>query len=207
MNSQIPVLSLENLSVDRGRKRVIQGLNLQLGTGITALLGPNGAGKTTLLEAIVNPRLAHRSGSVSFCGTPLRRERDRRAYAARIGFMPQHWVPFPGFTAHETVAHTGWLKGVAADEAPSAASHAISAVGLTNSANAPVSKMSGGMRQRVGLAEAVVNAPELVILDEPTVGLDPEQRASFREHLRTAPTTVAPSPKRGGHSAAGDPAR
>lgn len=173
-------LEIRRLSLHRGRRRIYDNLNLSLENGITALLGPNGAGKTTLLSALLRPDLL-RAGSVHLNGEQITRGPVLRRYHAQLGHMPQDWRYFAGFTALESVAYVAWLKGVA--DVQAAARSALERVDLLDMRNLPVRKMSGGMRQRVGLAEALVNEPSVVLLDEPTVGLDPAQRASFRSVL------------------------
>ena len=177
------VLEARGLALYRGRRRVYENLSLTLEIGITALLGPNGAGKTTLIDGLLTPQRA-RSGNVVFEGRVVRAGASLRRFHRRIGHMPQGWQHFPGFTAKESVEYVAWLKGIPNAQVTAAALHALTLVDLVNEADVRVGKMSGGTRQRVGLAEAIVNEPSLVLLDEPTVGLDPAQRASFRHLLR-----------------------
>lgn len=185
-----PVLEIHRLSLRRGRRWIYRDFDLRLDNGVTALLGPNGAGKTTLIESLLRPENLRR-GSVLLRGQEITTRSHRAGYRAQLGFMPQHWRYFSGFTALESVEYVAWLKRVPRDEIGSAARAALAWVGLLDHANAPVRKISGGMRQRVGLAEALVNDPALVLLDEPTVGLDPAQRASFRSVLTKDPESRA----------------
>lgn len=175
-------MRLESARIKHGRRSIIEGLSFELGNGITALLGPNGAGKSTLIEALADPRRLA-SGQLFVAGHEVTGEQARLAFCARFGYMPQKWRGFPGFTALECVEYTAWLKGVSSKAVTVAAEAALGLVGLSSEKSAKVSRMSGGMQQRVGLAEALVNDPEFLLLDEPTVGLDPEQRATFREVL------------------------
>lgn len=178
------MLEARGLSLRRGRRRVFDGLDLRLEPGITALLGPNGAGKTTLLEAFANPRRIA-AGELTVDGSVVTGSRETiTRYLASSGFMPQHWQFFRGFTALESVEYVAWLKQVPRADLRAAAVRALGAVGLEDHLHERVSSFSGGMRQRVGLAEALVNTPAVVYLDEPTVGLDPEQRSTFRAALR-----------------------
>lgn len=180
-----PVLDIHRLSLKRGRRWIYRECDLQLFTGITAILGPNGAGKTTLLEALLRPERL-RADRIRLNGHVLSSRSRMNDYRALLGFMPQHWEYFSGFTAQESVEYVAWLKRVPSTRIQEAARVALDRVGLLPDANVSIRKMSGGMRQRVGLAEALVNEPTLVVLDEPTVGLDPAQRAVFRHTLKTA---------------------
>lgn len=178
-----PILDLEQLTLYRGRKQVYQNLTLSFGTGVTALLGPNGAGKTTLIEGLLEPGRA-RVGFIRMDGALVPDEVQLRSYLSRIGHMPQDWKFFPGFSVKESVEYAAWLKGLPSSALSKAADEAIARVELGAQSKTRVSKLSGGMRQRVGLAEALVNKPRVVLLDEPTVGLDPAQRALFRSTMK-----------------------
>lgn len=180
-----PIINVEGLTLRYGRRTIISDLHLQIGVGITALLGPNGAGKSTLLNALSQPRRIA-SGEISLAGIPLESSRDsQRRFQSRVGFMPQHWQHFPSFTAKESVEYVGWLKLVPRSDLQSHATRSLDRVGLLDKRDELVARLSGGTRQRVGLAEALVNDPELILLDEPTVGLDPAQRAAFRAALQS----------------------
>jgi len=177
-----PTLEVRRLSLFRGRRRIYADLNLVLRRGVTTLLGPNGAGKTTLLNALLRPDRI-RDGEVLLNGERITDGVSLKNYHSQLGHMPQDWRFFSGFSALESVEYVAWLKGLAPAAVPTAARAALSRVQLLDRAAMPVRSMSGGMRQRVGLAEALVNRPAIVLLDEPTVGLDPAQRASFRDAL------------------------
>lgn len=170
-----------NITLFRGQRQVISDITIGFSTGITALLGPNGAGKTTLLEYLAGVGTAKRRRR-RFASRVARNLRgiDQREY----GFMPQHWGGHPPMTALESVTYAGWLKGLSWATAEMAAQETLAEVALEEAARVPISKLSGGMRQRVGLAEALVHRPDMILLDEPTVGLDPAQRVAFRDILR-----------------------
>ncbi|MEV7216843.1 ATP-binding cassette domain-containing protein [Kitasatospora cineracea] len=167
----------------RGR-RVIDGLDLAVGEGVLGLLGPNGAGKSTLLRtlATVAPPL---HGHLEVGGRPVRSERTARLARRQIGFLPQDFGYFPGYTVEEFVRYCAWLREVPDAEAASAARKTIEAVGLADRAGARMKSLSGGMLRRAGIAAALVGGPRLVLLDEPTVGLDPAQRLDFRALVRS----------------------
>lgn len=184
----IPILSTRRLSLYRGRRCVYHDLSFSLYEGVTVLLGPNGAGKTTLLEALVSPDRVKRR-EVLLDEEVVVDGKQLQAYHSRLGYMPQHWQYVAGFTAQESVEYAAWLKNVPSRRTRAAASQALSLVGLADQGKDRVSRMSGGMRQRVGLAEALVNDPRIVLLDEPTVALSDHQNGA----------TVAGSRRRVGH--------
>jgi ABC-type multidrug transport system ATPase subunit len=172
----------EGLQVRAGRHLAVDGLDLALGTGVHALLGPNGAGKTTLMRALATVSRPS-GGQLTLLGQSLDGD-DLRQVRRRLGYLPQQFGFYPRFTVREFVGYMAWLKEVPKDEVPDGVQRAIDRVGLTARADAPLKTLSGGMLRRVGVAQAIVNDPDLLLLDEPTVGLDPEQRLDFRELLR-----------------------
>ncbi|MFG2694010.1 ATP-binding cassette domain-containing protein [Kitasatospora sp. NPDC048407] len=167
----------------RGR-RVIDGLDLSVGEGVLGLLGPNGAGKSTLLRtlATVAPPLG---GTLEVCGEPVRSERTARVLRRQIGYLPQDFGYFPGYTVEEFVRYCAWLREMPDAQAAEATRQVVEAVGLGDRARARMKSLSGGMLRRAGIAAALVGEPALVLLDEPTVGLDPAQRLEFRALIRT----------------------
>ncbi|MDG4767171.1 ABC transporter ATP-binding protein [Solwaraspora sp. WMMD406] len=173
----------EALVVRAGRHVAVNGLDLALGTGVHGLLGPNGAGKTTLMRAlatVVKPS----GGRLDLLGEPITGRADLRRVRRRLGYLPQHFGFYPRFTVREFVEYMAWLKEMPKGEIPSAVQRAVDRVGLTSRADSKLKTLSGGMLRRAGIAQAIVNDPEVLLLDEPTVGLDPEQRLDFRELLR-----------------------
>ncbi|MEU8760992.1 ATP-binding cassette domain-containing protein [Streptomyces sp. NPDC048659] len=159
-------------------------MNLSVLPGVTGLLGPNGAGKTTLfrtLATITPPR----SGALELFGAPVTGERDVRRARRRIGYLPQDFGYYPAFSVADFVRYCAWLREVPAKEADAATGAALAAVGLADRARDRMKTLSGGMLRRAGIAAAIVGSPSLLLLDEPTVGLDPAQRLDFRELIRS----------------------
>jgi len=163
--------------VGRGRMAV-DGLDLALGAGVHGLLGPNGAGKTTLIRTLAT-LLVPTSGELRLLGGAGRQQQRRR-----IGYLPQDFGYYRRFTVYEFIEYMAWLKEMPAAEVPAAVQRAVDRVGLAERAGDKLKTLSGGMIRRVGIAQAIVNDPRILLLDEPTVGLDPAQRLRFRELLR-----------------------
>jgi ABC-type multidrug transport system ATPase subunit len=173
----------QRLTVRAGRRVAVDGLDLALRTGVHGLLGPNGAGKTTLMRAlatVVRPA----GGDLHLLGQPVRGRLDLRAVRRSIGYLPQTFGFYPRFTLREFVEYMAWLKEVPGPDVPGAVQRAIERVELADRADDRMRTLSGGMLRRAGIAQAIVNDPEILLLDEPTVGLDPEQRVAFRSLLR-----------------------
>ncbi|MFW6204032.1 MAG: ABC transporter ATP-binding protein [Actinomycetota bacterium] len=176
-------VEIADLVVRYGKRTALAGLYLDLGAGVHGLLGPNGAGKTTLMRVLATVAKPT-SGSVTVLGSDLSDQRALREVRRRLGYLPQQFGYYPRFTVREFVEYFAWLKEMPADDVPTAVDRAIDRVGLTDRADDKLKKLSGGMLRRVGIAQAIVNDPDLLLLDEPTAGLDPEQRVDFRELLR-----------------------
>jgi ABC-2 type transport system ATP-binding protein len=164
-----------------GRTTALDGVSLSIGSGVTGLLGPNGAGKTTLLR-VVATAVRPDAGSVTAFGHDALSGPGRLALRRRLGYLPQDPGFHPSFTAFEFVDYVAILKELTVRSARHAEVRRVLAqVGLDAQRGKRMRALSGGMRQRVALAAALVGDPALLILDEPTVGLDPEQRMRFRE--------------------------
>ncbi|ADI06997.1 putative ABC transporter ATP-binding protein [Streptomyces bingchenggensis BCW-1] len=175
--------SVRKLTVRHRRTTALDAVDLAFGTGVHGLLGPNGAGKTSLIRvlATVAPPT---SGRVELLGGDVSAPAHRTAVRRRLGYLPQEFGYYPGFTVREFVAYVAWLKEMPRAAASAAVEGAVARVGLTDRIDAKIRTLSGGMVRRVGIAQAIVNDPDLLLLDEPTAGLDPEQRVDFRALLR-----------------------
>ncbi|MEV4705698.1 ATP-binding cassette domain-containing protein [Actinoplanes sp. NPDC049316] len=180
-------IEVDGVSAGYGRVSVLSSLDWSVGVGVTGLLGPNGAGKTTLLHlfaGIVRPRsgsIVARAGGRSVAST-------QRAYGRWIGFLPQHFTLAPELRVVDTVSYAAWVNGVPKASCVAAAEAALDDVDLLDRAADRVRSLSGGQRQRLGLAAVLAHDPELLILDEPTVGLDPAQRLRLRDVVATIGT-------------------
>ena len=166
-----------------GRTEAVAGVDLQTGPGVFGLLGPNGAGKTSLLRMMATA-IPPTSGRLRLLGRDPGHAGPRREIRRRLGYLPQQLGYYPGFTAAEYVEYFALLKEMPPGRARQAAATAIERVDLGGKARAKLRTLSGGMLRRAGIAQAIVNEPELLLLDEPTAGLDPEQRVAFRALLR-----------------------
>jgi ABC-2 type transport system ATP-binding protein len=166
-----------------GRTTAVAGVDLQAGPGVFGLLGPNGAGKTSLLRMMATA-VPPTSGTLRLLGRDPGSYGPRREIRRRLGYLPQILGYYPGFTVVEFVEYFALLKEMPAARVRAAVAAAVERVELGGKAKAKLRTLSGGMLRRVGIAQAIVNEPELLLLDEPTAGLDPEQRVAFRGLLR-----------------------
>ncbi|MDQ1647173.1 MAG: type transport system ATP-binding protein [Cryptosporangiaceae bacterium] len=175
-------IQAKGLRVRVGRRTMaVDGLDLSLATGVHGLLGPNGAGKTTLLRTMATV-LRPTEGELTLLGERAGGP-DQRALRRRIGYLPQDFGYYKRFTVREFVEYMAWLKEVPKAGVAGAVQRAIERVGLADRADDRMKTLSGGMVRRVGIAQAIVNDPQILLLDEPTAGLDPAQRLRFRELL------------------------
>ena len=174
------------LSIDRvgktyrGGVRGLDDFSLELGPGVLGLLGPNGAGKSTLmriLATITKPT----DGKVAWNGADIVAHPDR--LRAELGYLPQDFGIYPNLSALEFLEYIAAAKGIGARAAKRRIEELLVLVNLTDARRRPLGGFSGGMRQRVGIAQALLNDPKLLIVDEPTAGLDPEERVRFRNLL------------------------
>ena len=162
----------------RGDAWALKEVSLTLQPGVIGLLGPNGAGKSTLmniLATITQPS----TGKVLLDGVDCTRKPD--VMRRQLGYLPQDFGVYPNLSAREFLSYLAAVKGVPARAANLRISELLDLLNLSHAANRPLSGYSGGMRQRVGIAQALLNDPAVLIFDEPTVGLDPEERLRFRQ--------------------------
>ncbi|CAN3979936.1 ATP-binding cassette domain-containing protein [Kitasatospora purpeofusca] len=174
-------LEFQRIEFQYGRKAFLfTGLDLRIDNPATVLLGPNGAGKSTLMALAASQLSPHR-GSVSWHGVnPASGAGDRAAYRRAVAWLPQQITPVPGLSVREQVAYCGWLKGMSRAAAWRASAVALARVGLGELADRAGNRLSGGQLRRMGIAGCLAHHSELILMDEPTAGLDPTQRAVFR---------------------------
>jgi ABC-2 type transport system ATP-binding protein len=163
----------------RGDHWALRDFALDIGPGVLGLLGPNGAGKSTLMNILATITQAS-IGRVLWNGDDIARHPDRLRRV--LGYLPQDFGVYPNLSAREFLAYLAAVKGVPAAPAKKRIDELLELLNLSNAADRALGGYSGGMRQRVGIAQALLNDPAVLIVDEPTVGLDPEERMRFR-HL------------------------
>ncbi len=166
-----------------GSVQALRGITLEIGPGLFGLVGPNGAGKTTLmriLAGLVQPS----GGSAHVFGHNIATPAGKMAVKTQLGYLPQELGLYPNLTATEFLDYIAWLKGITGKKTRrQQVSEALAQVRLGNAANHRLKTYSGGMKRRVGIAQALLGNPTLIIVDEPTVGLDPEERVRLRNLL------------------------
>ncbi len=178
---------ITHVSKRYGRTVALADVTAGISPGITGLLGPNGAGKTTLLK-IAATVLAPDEGRVELLGMDPANPKDRAAIRRRLGYMPQEPGFYPRFTAFEFVDYVAILKELTDRKGRHVeVRRVLDAVGLGEVAGKRIRTLSGGMRRRLALAQALLGRPDLLLLDEPTAGLDPEQRLRFRQIVSSQP--------------------
>lgn len=168
-------LVLDRLTKQYKNKIAVDRLSISLHTGVYGLLGANGAGKTTLMRmicGILNPT----SGDIKFNGLDVFSEEYRDV----LGYLPQDFGYYPGFTALDFMCYIASLKGIPKRKGKQKSLELLETVSLSEMANKKIKTFSGGMKQRLGIAQALLNNPKILILDEPTAGLDPKERVRFR---------------------------
>ncbi|MFZ5814297.1 MAG: ABC transporter ATP-binding protein [Bacillota bacterium] len=173
-------ITLSHLVKRYGSNRALDGVSLEIPGGMFGLLGPNGAGKTTLIR-IVTTLLPPTSGQVYLGEIDLLREPDRAR--RHLGYLPQEFGFYKGLSAYEVLDYIGAMKNLPAPERRRQVEAVLEQVNLTEVARRKVGTYSGGMKQRLGIAQALLGNPAVIVVDEPTAGLDPEERIRFRNLL------------------------
>ena len=168
-------LVIDRLTKQFQNKIAVDRVSLRLNTGVYGLLGTNGAGKTTLMRMLCGI-LQPTSGTIAFDGMDVSEE----GYRAILGYLPQDFGYYPEFTAMGFLLYMAALKGLPKHSAKRRANELLELVGLQDMGRKKIKTFSGGMKQRLGIAQALLNNPKMLILDEPTAGLDPKERVRFR---------------------------
>lgn len=173
------VIEIKNVSKKYGKVEALRDVSLSLGHGIYALLGPNGSGKTTLMNILAG-LLKPSGGEVLYCGEVI--GKSGLAYRSKVGYMPQYPAMYPNFAVKEFLLYIAELKKLP-PEREGDIDYLLERVELSEVPDRKISALSGGMKQRLSLCTAVLGDPEILILDEPTAGLDPKQRVALREFI------------------------
>ena|ERR1700733_9506046 len=171
-------ISIQNISKRYNKEKyALKDFSLTIETGILGLLGPNGAGKSTLMKIIATISQPT-NGTIELDGTNIQKDPDH--IRKILGYLPQDFGVYANLNAYEFLEYIAAMKGVGGPGLRKRVEALIEGVNLTESAKLPIGTYSGGMKQRIGIAQALLNDPKVLIFDEPTVGLDPEERMRFR---------------------------
>lgn len=172
-------LCIDRLTKQYGNKIAVDRVSLQLTNGVYGLLGANGAGKTTFIRMLCGV-LKPTSGTVTFDKMDVSSEE----YRTELGYLPQDFGYYPDFNGMDFLLYMASLKGLTKSEAKRKAQKLLELVSLSDVAKKKIATYSGGMKQRLGIAQALLNDPKIIILDEPTAGLDPKERVRFRNLIK-----------------------
>ena len=172
-------IKIKHLNQYYGRKQALKDVSLTIRTGMFGLLGRNGAGKTTLMKVIAT-LLPKSEGTVSVCGRSTQSDGEDRKI---VGYLPQEFSMYPNMTVYEAMDYLGVLSGLGKAERRERIKELLERVNLTDDRRKKVKALSGGMKRRLGIAQAILHDPKVLIVDEPTAGLDPEERVRFRNLL------------------------
>ena len=170
---------IDRLTKQYENKIAVDRISLQLTNGVYGLLGANGAGKTTFMRMLCGV-LKPTSGTINFNGFDVSSEE----YRSELGYLPQDFGYYPEFSGLDFLLYMASLKGLKKAEAKRKAKQLLKLVSLSDVARKKISTYSGGMKQRLGIAQALLNDPKIIILDEPTAGLDPKERVRFRNLIK-----------------------
>lgn len=174
------MLELCDITKKYKEKKALDGVSLSLDNGIYGLLGPNGAGKSTLMN-IITGNLQPTGGTVKWNGETL--QSLGAAYRSLLGYAPQQQGMYDTFSGRRFLSYMAALKGISKKDMPEEIERVLSYVNMTEHASRPIGTYSGGMKQRILIAQAVLGDPKLIVLDEPTAGLDPKERVRIRERI------------------------
>ncbi len=175
-------IEIKHVSKCYGKKQALKDVTLTINQGMFGLLGRNGAGKTTLMKTLA---ALHRKseGTISVCGVPIEKAKEIRSMT---GYLPQDFSMYPNMTVLEALDYLGTLSGMTKAERAERIRLLVKKVNLTEHQHKKVKALSGGMKRRLGIAQALLHDPKVLIVDEPTAGLDPEERIRFRNLLTEA---------------------
>ncbi len=172
-------IEIQNLTKRYGPKEALSEVSLSIPQGMFGLLGPNGAGKTTLMK-VLTTLLQKTEGEVKICGIPVENSKEIRKMT---GYLPQDFSMYGNMSAYEALDYLAVLSGMRKEERRKKVPELLEKVNLQNQKRTKVKSMSGGMKRRLGIAQAIIHNPKVIIVDEPTAGLDPEERVRFRNLL------------------------
>ncbi|WP_074042363.1 ABC transporter ATP-binding protein [Desnuesiella massiliensis] len=172
-------IKISNLSKQFGNKTALDDVNLEINSGMFGLLGRNGAGKTTLMR-ILTTLLTKTSGDITICDIPIEKSRDIRKI---VGYLPQDFSMYPNMTVYEAMDYLGVLSEIPSRKRKGIVLELLDKVNLYDCQKVRIKALSGGMKRRLGIAQAIMHDPKVIIVDEPTAGLDPEERMRFKNLL------------------------